>query len=113
MKKEVNSDLSAQLGRGTKNTLCSRKNLDIWKDISSKNDIEIFFADSGSPEQRNLKEDSNGLLRRDGLPKQTDFRETEEEEIISVAEYRNNIPHKSLGYRTPEEVFDEYLSKSV
>ena len=84
-----------------------------WKDISNKNDIEIFFADSGSPGQRGLNENSNGLLRRDGLAKQTDFREMEEEEIISVAEYRNNIPRKSLGYRTPKEVFNEYLSKSV
>ena len=34
---------------------------------------DIFFADSGCPGQRGLNEHSNGLLRRNGLPKQMDF----------------------------------------
>ncbi|EGC82022.1 hypothetical protein HMPREF9290_1052 [Anaerococcus prevotii ACS-065-V-Col13] len=44
------------------------------KNICNKHDISIFFADPGCPSQRRLNENSNGLLRKDGLPKQTDFR---------------------------------------
>ena len=44
-----------------------------WKSISNAHDIDIFFADPGCPGQRGLNEQSNGLLRRNGLPKQIDF----------------------------------------
>ena len=44
-----------------------------WKSISNTHDIDIFFADPGCPGQRGLNEHSNGLLRRNGLPKQMDF----------------------------------------
>ena len=76
-----------------------------WKNICNKHDISIFFADPGCPSQRGLSENSNGLLRKDGLPKQTNFRLMCEEDIVSVASYRNNIPRKSLNYKTPLEEF--------
>ena len=44
-----------------------------WKSISNAHDIDIFFANPGCPGQRGLNEQSNGLLRRNGLPKQMDF----------------------------------------
>ena len=40
-----------------------------WKSISNALDIDIFFTDPGYPSQRGLNEHSNGLLRRNGLPK--------------------------------------------
>ncbi|WP_105300740.1 IS30 family transposase [Anaerococcus marasmi] len=76
-----------------------------WKSVCNKHDISIFFADPGCPSQRGLNENSNGLLRKDGLPKQTDFRLKSETDIVSVASYRNNIPRKSLNYKTPLEEF--------
>ena len=30
--------------------------------------------------------------------------------VQQVASYRNNIPHKSLNYRTPLEVFMKYIT---
>ena len=60
-----------------------------------------FFADPGCPSQRGLNENSNGLLRRDGLHKQMDFNEVDQEFIASVAIRRNKIPRKSLNYKTP------------
>ena len=75
--------------------------------MSNQQDISIFFADPGCPSQRGLNEHSNGLLRKDGLPKQMDFNEVSQEFISSVALHRNKIPRKSLNYKTPLEVFIE------
>lgn len=82
-----------------------------WKSICNQNDVEIFFADPGTPSQRGLNEHSNGLLRKDGLPKSMDFREVTEAFIQSVASKRNQIPRKSLNYKTPMEVFLSYVSQ--
>ncbi len=81
-----------------------------WKQISNANDIAIYFADPGTPSQRGLNENSNGLLRRDGLLKSMDFNSVDESFIQSVTSKRNNIPRKSLDYRTPLEVFLSYVS---
>lgn len=81
-----------------------------WKNISNKNDIAIYFADPGTPSQRGLNENSNGLLRKDGLSKAMDFNLVDETFIYSVASKRNNIPRKSLNYKTPLEVFLSYVT---
>lgn len=80
-----------------------------WKTLSNDHDIDIFFADPGTPSQRGLNEHSNGLLRRDGLPKQTDFNLVSESFIQAVAHRRNSIPRKSLNYQTPLEVLTENI----
>ena len=82
-----------------------------WKSISNINDIDIYFADPGTPSQRGLNENSNGLLRKDGLPKQMDFNEVDESFIQSIASKRNNIPRKSLNYKTPIEVLLSHICK--
>ncbi|UJF14693.1 IS30 family transposase [Jeotgalibaca sp. MA1X17-3] len=84
-----------------------------WKALSNQQDIAIYFADPGTPSQRALNENSNGLLRRDGLPKEMDFNQVDQAFVSSVANKRNNIPRKSLAYRTPLEVFLSYLDESI
>lgn len=81
-----------------------------WKQISNKNDIDIYFADPGTPSQRGLNENSNGLLRKDGLSKAMDFNLVDETFIQSIASKRNHIPRKSLNYKTPLEIFLSYLA---
>lgn len=78
-----------------------------WKEIANEHDIDIYFCDPGTPSQRPLNEHSNGLLRRDGLPKEMDFNTVSEAFIQSVSTKRNLIPRKSLKYFTPLEVFLE------
>lgn len=82
-----------------------------WKEIANDHDIDIYFADPGCPSQRGLNENSNGLLRRDGLPKRMDFTEVTQQTLTEVANFRNTIPRKSLDYRTPIEVFLEQCDK--
>ncbi|HDJ3110734.1 TPA: IS30 family transposase, partial [Staphylococcus aureus] len=89
-----------------------------WKTICNCHDISIFFADPGTPSQRGLNEHSNGILRRSGLDKELDFNLVTDDHIISVAQKINHRPRKSLGYRTPLEVFmsfieDEKLSSLI
>jgi len=84
-----------------------------WKSISNEYDIDIYFADPGTPSQRALNENSNGILRKNGLPKEMDFRTTSQEFITSVSSRRNNIPRKSLNYQTPIECFIKYAGKDI
>ncbi|HFM7323704.1 TPA: IS30-like element IS6770 family transposase, partial [Enterococcus faecium] len=83
-----------------------------WKAISNQHDIDIYFADPGTPSQRPLNENSNGILRRNGLPKSIDFREVNQTFISSVSNQRNHIPRKSLNYRTPIEIFLSYVQEA-
>ena len=82
-----------------------------WKNISNTNDIDIYFADPGTPSQRGLNENSNGLLRKDGLPKEMDFNQVNQSFVSAVASKRNHIPRKSLNYQTPLEVFLSYVNE--
>ena len=68
-------------------------------------DIDIFFADPGCPGQRGLDEHSNGLLRRNGLPKQMDFTTISQKYLSAISDKRSRIPKKLLNYQTPYQVF--------
>lgn len=81
-----------------------------WQSMSNRNDIDIYFADPGTPSQRGLNEHSNGLLRQGGLPKHMDFNAVNQRMVASAASRRNHIPRKSLNYQTPLEVFMSYMS---
>ncbi|MDK6555951.1 IS30-like element IS6770 family transposase, partial [Enterococcus faecalis] len=83
-----------------------------WKAISNQHDIDIYFADPGTLSQRPLNENSNGILRHNGLPKSMDFREVNQTFISSVSNQRNHIPRKSLNYRTPIEIFLSYVQEA-
>src|SRR5699024_2782196 len=101
------------IGKNHKNAVITfdcGKEFSNWKNLSNQQDISIFFADLRCPSQRGLNEHSNGLLRKDGLPKQMDFNEVSQEFITSVATRRNKIPRKSLNYKTPLEVFLDNVS---
>lgn len=80
-----------------------------WRSISNQTDMSSYFADPGTPSQRGLNEHSNGLLRKDGLPKQMNFNQIDQAFVSSVASRRNHIPRKSLNYRTPLEIFLSYM----
>ena len=68
--------------------------------------VNIFFAQPYSSYQRGTNENTNGLIRR-YLPKGTSFRELAQAQLDSIVQEINNRPRKILGYRTPNEVFQE------
>ncbi|WP_141684692.1 IS30 family transposase, partial [Limosilactobacillus reuteri] len=82
-----------------------------WREIANKYDLHTYFAEVGAPNQRGLNENNNGILRRDGLSKKLDFRHLPNELVTQLMHRRNNIPRKSLNYRTPLEVFMSYVTE--
>src|SRR5699024_5845242 len=56
-----------------------------WQAMSNKNDVDIYFADPGTPSQRGLNEHSNGLLRKGGLPKHMDFNTADQHFVAAAA----------------------------
>jgi IS30 family transposase len=70
--------------------------------------IPVFFADPQSPWQRGTNENTNGLLRQ-YFPKGTDLSRWNAEEIEAVATTLNRRPRKTLGWKTPAEMFDDHV----
>ncbi|GAA4059281.1 IS30 family transposase [Amphibacillus indicireducens] len=93
-------------------TFDNGKEFSNWKSLSNQHDVSIYFADPGTPSQRGLNEHSNGLLRKDGLAKEMDFNQVDQTFVSAVANKRNQIPRKSLDYRTPLEVFLSHINES-
>lgn len=81
-----------------------------WREIANKHDIHTYFAEVGTPNQRGLNENNNGILRRGGFSKQLDLRHLPDALITQLIHRRNNIPRKSLHYHTPLEIFLSYIT---
>lgn len=66
--------------------------------------IRIYFTHPYASWERGLNENTNGLVRQ-YFPKKYDFSQITNADVQRVAELLNNRPRKTLGYRTPNEVF--------
>lgn len=72
--------------------------------IADKLQADFYFANPYSPWQRGLNEYQNKLIRQ-YLPKKTDFNTINQQTINMIIKKLNNRPRKTLGYKTPNEVF--------
>jgi len=73
--------------------------------IAKALDAKMYFAHPYHSWERGLNENTNGLIRQ-YIPKSSDFSGLTKADIIYAQEQLNNRPRKSLGYATPNEVFD-------
>jgi IS30 family transposase len=67
-------------------------------------DARIYFAHPYASWERGLNENTNGLIRQ-YFPKHRDLTTVTQHEIEQAMGKLNHRPRKSLGYRTPYEVF--------
>jgi len=71
--------------------------------------LSVYFCDPQSPWQRGSNENTNGLLRQ-YFPRGTNLARHRAEDLAAVAAALNSRPRKTLGWRTPAEALNEYLS---
>lgn len=72
--------------------------------MASDLDARIYFAHPYASWERGLNENTNGLIRQ-YFPKHRDLTTVTKQEIEQAMEKLNHRPRKSLGFRTPYEVF--------
>ena len=65
---------------------------------------DFYFAHPYHSWERGLNENTNGLVRQ-YFPKKSEFSKITERQITKVEERLNKRPRKTLGYKTPNEVF--------
>lgn len=80
--------------------------------VSLALDLKYYFCDPYSSWQRGLNEHTNGLIRQ-YIPKKSSFENISQEEIVIIANKLNHRPRKSLGFKTPFEVFMKAFSKKM
>jgi len=66
--------------------------------------VQIYFCDPSSPWQRGSIENTNGLIRQ-YVPKRTEIDALHPQLPHALEDSLNHRPRKTLGYRTPHEVF--------
>ncbi|MBT7930747.1 IS30 family transposase [Candidatus Woesearchaeota archaeon] len=74
--------------------------------VSENLDCDYYFAHPYSSWERGLNENTNGLIRQ-YAPKGSSFEMIDQERLDFMMDRLNNRPRKTLGYRTPNEVFFE------
>lgn len=72
----------------------------------------IYFAHPYSSWERGLNENTNGLVRQ-YFPKKYEFSRISDSDLQHVEDLLNNRPRKTLGYRTPNEVFFKQQSVAL
>jgi IS30 family transposase len=73
------------------------------EEITASLGLRCYFAHPYASWERGTCENTNGLIRW-YLPKGTDFRNINQEQITHIESLINNRPRKCLGFKTPIEV---------
>ena len=85
-------------------TLDNGTEFSAFRQIEQDLQTTIYFADTHSPWQRGLNENTNGLLRF-FFPKGTNFLNISDDDVRVVVHLLNARPRKSLGFLSPLTFF--------
>ncbi|PJZ79837.1 IS30 family transposase [Leptospira meyeri] len=102
--KSINKILKNVSDKVTTITVDNGKEFSSHQDISKSLDAKVFFADPYSFWQRGINESINGLVRQ-YFPKGSDFSKITQKDVEKVERRLNSRPRKTLGFKTPNEVF--------
>jgi IS30 family transposase len=72
--------------------------------IADALNADFYFAHPYASWERGLNENTNGLIRQ-YFPKSCDFTKVTDKAIQQVMEKLNNRPRKTLGFKTPNQIF--------
>jgi len=73
---------------------------------------EVYYTHPYTSSERGTNERHNGLIRR-FIPKGESIDDIDEKLIAYVENWCNTLPRKILGYKTPNEVYQEELKTSA
>jgi len=85
-------------------TVDNGKEFSLHQKIAAALKAKVYFAHPYCSWERGLNENTNGLVRQ-YCPKKSDFSLFDCDYLQAVAELLNHRPRKTLGYKTPFEVF--------
>lgn len=80
------------------------KEFSAFEEVSKVLNTDYYFCHPYSSWERGLNENTNGLIRQ-YFPKGSSFKEITQSQVIDVQNSLNYRPRKSLGFKTPFEVF--------
>ena len=92
-------------------TLDNGKEFSGHEKIAKSLNINIYFAHPYSSWERGLNENTNGLIRQ-YIKKGSSFEGVTNERINFIENRLNNRPRKSLGYSTPNVVYQQAVAGS-
>ena len=72
--------------------------------IAKALETDFYFCHPYSSWERGLNENTNGLIRQ-FFPKGSEFTSITDEQVLAVQNNLNFRPRKTLGYKTPNEIF--------
>jgi IS30 family transposase len=76
--------------------------------LELKTDTKVYFAHPYTSSERGTNERHNGLIRR-FIPKGKHMNQYSIKTISHIQTWCNTLPRKILGYKTPDEAFEDQL----
>ena len=74
--------------------------------------VKVYFTHPYSPWERPTNENTNGLLRQ-YFPKGMDLSTVTKKQLQHVQDEMNERPRRTLGYKSPTEVFQEFILNKI
>lgn len=104
VREAIVSGLTSHKGKIHTLTCDNGKEMAEHEQITKEVGIKVYFAHPYSSWERGVNENTNGLIRQ-YFPKTRELTDVTKEEIEQAMERLNHRPRKTLGFRTPYEVF--------